>query len=122
VLTLPPSVRIRLAPGATDMRKQFDGLSAVVSQVLREDPLSGHVFVFCNRRRDLVKILFWDRSGFLLLAKRLEEGRFAWPARADAPALEATVRELMCVLEGIDLASVKTRKRMQRLPPRMIEN
>jgi transposase len=118
MLTLPPSVRIRLAPGATDMRKQFDGLAAAVRQVLCADPLSGHVFVFCNRRCDLVKILFWDRSGFLLLAKRLEEGRFAWPARSDAPVQETTVRELMCVLEGIDLSSVKTRKRMQRMPVR----
>ncbi len=63
-----------------------------------------------------MKILFWYRSGFLLLATRLEEGRFGWPARSDAPVQEATVRELMCVLEGIDLASVNTRKRMQRMP------
>jgi transposase len=118
VLTFPPAVRIRLAPGATDMRKQFDGLSAVVSLVLKADPLSGHVFVFCNRRRDLLKLIFWDRSGFWLLAKRLEEGRFAWPATAEGPSLETTVRELMCVLEGIDLATVKTRRRMERLPTR----
>lgn len=118
MLTLPPSVRIRLATGATDMRKQIDGLAAVAAQVLREDPMSGHVFVFCNRRRDYVKLLFWDRSGYLLLAKRLEEGTFAWPDSSDSPALEASVRELMCVLEGIDLSRARTRRRMERIPPR----
>ncbi len=118
MLTLPPSVRIRLATGATDMRKQIDGLAAVANQVLKEDALSGHVFVFCNRRRDYVKLLFWDRSGFWLLAKRLEEGTFAWPDSADSPAVEATVRDLMCVLEGIDLSSARTRRRMERLPAR----
>ncbi len=118
MLSFPPSVRIRLAAGATDMRKQFDGLAAVASHVLKEDVMSGHVFVFCNRRRDLIKILFWDRSGFWLLGKRLEEGTFAWPATADAPSLETTVRELMCVLEGIDLSTARTRKRMERIPAR----
>lgn len=118
MLSFPPSVRIRLATGATDMRKQFDGLAAIASQVLKEDPLSGHVFVFCNRRRDRVKLLFWDRSGYWLLAKRLEQGTFAWPASADSPSLESNVRELMCVLEGIDLATAKTRPRMDRGPRR----
>jgi transposase len=118
VLTFPPSVRIRLAAGATDMRKQIDGLAAVASQVLREDPLSGHVFVFCNRRRDYIKLLFWDRSGYWLLGKRLEEGTFAWPDSIDSPAVETTVRELMCVLEGIDLSSARTRRRLERLPAR----
>lgn len=118
MLTFPPSVRIRLATGATDMRKQFDGLAAVASCVLKEDVMSGHVFVFCNRRRDRIKLLFWDRSGFWLLAKRLEEGTFAWPSSADSPSLEATVRDLMCVLEGIDLAAAKTRRRMERMPAR----
>lgn len=117
MLNFPPSVRIRLATGPTDMRKQADGLAAVASTVLREDPLSGHVFVFCNRRRDRIKLLFWDRSGYWLLAKRLEEGTFAWPSSAKEPSLAATVRELMCVLEGIDLESVVSRRRMNRLPP-----
>lgn len=118
MLNFPPSVRIRLATGATDMRKQFDGLAGVASEVMREDPLSGHVFVFCNRRRDRIKLLFWDRSGYWLLAKRLEQGTFAWPQRTDAPSLETTVRELMCVLEGIDLSTARTRRRMERIPAR----
>lgn len=118
MLTFPPSVRIRLATGATDMRKQFDGLAAIASHVMKEDVMSGHVFVFCNRRRDRVKLLFWDRSGYWLLAKRLEEGTFAWPATSDAPSIEATVRELMCMLEGIELSTTKTRRRMERMPAR----
>ena len=85
------------------MRKQFDGLAALASHVLKCDVMSGHVFVFCNRRRDRIKLLFWDRSGFWLLAKRLEKGTFAWPQTADSPAHEATVRELMCILEGIEI-------------------
>lgn len=118
MLTLPPSVRIRLAVGPTDMRKQIDGLAAVASQVLGDDPMSGHVFVFCNRRRDHLKLLFWDRSGYWCLAKRLEVGTFSWPQVAQAPGVESTVRELMCVLEGIDLSCVRTRRRMTRLPNR----
>ena len=71
MLSLPTSVRIYLARGATDMRKSIDGLAAVTKEVLQHDPLSGHLFVFCNRRRDRIKILYWERSGFWLLHKRL---------------------------------------------------
>ena len=80
MLSLPTSVRIYLARGATDMRKSIDGLAAVTKQVLEHDPLSGHLFVFCNARRDRIKILYWERTGFWLLHKRLEQGTFAWPA------------------------------------------
>lgn len=118
MLTFPPAVRILLATGATDMRKQIDGLAALASNVLKADPLRGHVFVFCNRRRDYIKLLFWDRSGYWLLGKRLEEGTFAWPGAVDVPSAETSVRELMCVLEGIDLSRVRTRRRMERLPAR----
>lgn len=116
MLSFPPSVRIYLAAGATDMRKSFDGLSAAAQQVLELDPLSGHVFVFCNRRRDRIKILFWDRAGYWCLAKRLEEGTFAWPEPRAAARVELTTRELMCILEGIDLRDVRLRKRMNRRP------
>ena len=117
MLSFPASVRIYVAVGVTDMRKSFDGLCAATQNVLREDPFSGHVFCFCNRRRDRIKLLLWDRSGFWVFAKRLEQGTFAWPESGDAnEALQVTMKELMCVLEGIDLRDARMRKRMMRLP------
>ena len=71
MLSLPPSVKIFIARGVTDLRKSFDTLAALVCEVIDEDPQSGHLFVFLNRRRNRVKILWWDRSGYFLLAKRL---------------------------------------------------
>ena len=92
MLSLPTAVRVYLACGVTDMRKSIDGLSAVVQQQLREDPISGHLFVFCNRCRDRIKILYWDQSGYWLLHKRLEKGTFSWPPPPDddPPHLEMT--------------------------------
>jgi transposase len=115
VLSFPPSVRILLAAGATDMRKSFDGLAAATREVIRADPLSGHVFVFCNRRRDRIKLLVWDRSGFWVFAKRLEAGTFAWPLRGEVASVEMSTRDLMCLLEGIDISEVKLRRRMHRV-------
>lgn len=110
-------MRIFVALGVTDMRKSFDGLCAVTQEVLREDPFSGHVFCFCNRRRDRLKLLLWDRSGFWVFAKRLEQGTFAWPdGSGDTLSLLITMKELMCVLEGIDLRDARMRKRMKRVP------
>ena len=77
MLTLPASVRVFVARGPTDLRRSFDRLSAQVQEVLRQDPLSGHVFVFFNRQRNRVKLLVWERDGFWLLYKRLEAGTFA---------------------------------------------
>jgi transposase len=105
MLSLPPSVRIFVARGAVDLRKSFDSLAAVAKEVLRQDPLSGHLFVFMNRGRDRLKILYWDRSGFCLFYKRLEQGCFA-----AVDAEELGVRELMCLLEGIELSRTRTRK------------
>lgn len=116
MLSLPPSVRLFVARDATDMRKAFDGLAALVRDTMREDPLSGHLFVFLNRRKDRVKILWWDRSGFLLLAKRLEMGRFTLPRAADADTktLKLTSTELALVLDGIDLTGARRSKRFER--------
>ncbi len=107
---LPPSVRIFLAAGPADLRRSFDGLAAMAREVIREDPLSGHLFVFSNRRRDRVKVLFWDRSGFVLWYKRLEKGVFRFPS-AEAGSVEVEAAELMLLLEGIELAGSRRRER-----------
>jgi transposase len=98
--------------GATDMRKSVDGLSAVTRQVLEHDPVSGHLFVFCNGRRDRIKILYWERTGFWLLHKRLERGTFAWPVPADGNAkqIELASSDLAALLRGLDLRDAKRRR------------
>jgi transposase len=106
MLTLPASVRVF---GATDLRRSFDRLSAQVQEVLRQDPLSGHVFVFFNRQRNRVKLLVWERDGFWLLYKRLEAGTFAALERD-----EINARELYLLLEGIEV--VRERRRYTHLP------
>ena len=111
MLNLPPSVRLFVARGATDMRKSFDTLAALVTEVVDEDPQSGHLFLFVNRRRDRLKVLWWDRSGYCLLAKRLELGRFRVFDRAEGKrgAFELSASELALILEGIDLRGAKRR-------------
>ena len=110
MLMLPPAVRVFLATGPADLRRSFDGLAAMARDVVRQDPLSGHLFVFSNRRRDRVKVLFWDRSGFVLWYKRLEKGVFRFPS-AEAGSVEVEAAELMLLLEGIDLAGSRRRER-----------
>lgn len=96
-----------MAHGAVDLRRSFDRLSAMVTDLLKQDPYSGHVFVFFNRRRDRVKLLVWERGGFWLLYKRLEIGSFGEPARE-----EITARDLFLLLEGIEV--VRERVRYER--------
>ncbi|MCC6673449.1 MAG: IS66 family insertion sequence element accessory protein TnpB [Planctomycetes bacterium] len=112
MLTLPTAVRIYLARGCTDMRKSIDGLAALTTQCLELDPFSGHLFVFCNRRRDRIKILYWERSGFWLLHKRLEKGTFAWPLPADSEQrqIEMTTSDLAALLGGLDLRRATRRR------------
>lgn len=110
-MSLPPSVRVFVCTAPTDMRKSFDGLCALAQSVVQQDPFSGHLFVFLSRRRDRVKILYWDRSGFCLLYKRLEEGTFRMPERGEIGA-----RELVMVLEGLDATEVRERRWYQRPP------
>ncbi len=112
MLSLPPSIRIYLARGATDMRKQIDGLAAAVEHVLELDPFSGHLFGFCNRRRNRIKFLYWESSGFWLLHKRLEKGTFAWPVAADEghSPIRMTAAELAALLGGIDVRSAQRRR------------
>lgn len=108
MLTLPPSIRIYLARGATDMRKQIDTLAAMVEHVLEQDPFSGHLFGFCNRARNRVKFLYWESSGYWLLHKRLEKGRFSWPDGAST-AIELETTELHALLGGLDFTSARCR-------------
>jgi transposase len=98
---LPPNTRVWLVAGITDMRKGFDGLAAVVQTQLAAQPFSGHVFVFRGRRGDIVKLLWFDGQGLLLLAKRLERGRFIWP-QAQEGRVVLTPAQLSMLLEGID--------------------
>lgn len=113
MLSLPPSVRVFLCTVPTDMRRSFDKLAAQARELLKQDPLSGHLFVFRNRSGDRVKILFWDRTGYWILYKRLEEGRFHFPVN-EAGQVEVVSTDLMLLLEGIDLAGARRRRRYER--------
>jgi len=116
MLSLPPSVRILLAREAADMRKGFDGLAQLVKDVLEEDPLSGHLFVFRNRKGDRLKILYWAGDGFAIWYRRLEKGTFRFPSPNEAQATSITVKagDLLMLLQGIDLRAVKRRPRYAR--------
>lgn len=99
------ATRVYLAAGATDMRKGFDGLYGMVRDRLRIDPLSGHLFVFCNGRRNRLKVLYWDGSGLWLCSKRLEKGRFSWPAQGDDQGrVRMSSEELTLLVGGIELS------------------
>ena len=104
------ATRIYLAAGSTDMRKSFDGLYGLVRDRLLCDPLSGHIFLFANARRNRLKLLFWDGSGLWVCAKRLEKGRFRWPS-AEGPESKVILshEELMLLIGGIDLTQTKPR-------------
>jgi len=118
VFAISTHTRIYLARNPTDMRKSFRGLIALTEAVLRQQPDSGHLFVFVNRRRDLLKVLSWDGSGFCIWYKRLERGSFQVPAAAtgEPPGLELSAVQLSLMLQGIDLTSARQRLRFQRSP------
>ena len=115
MLSLTPATRIFLVAGFTDMRKSFNGLTAIVQNELRSDPLSGHLFVFTNRSRNRIKVLYWDRTGLWVCAKRLEKGTFAWPTGGET-AVELTAAELALILGGIDLRDTRKRRWYERAP------
>ena len=110
MLSLPATLRIFLAVEPADMRKGFDGLSQLVREKIAQDPLSGHLYVFRNRRRDRVKILYWDRDGLALWYKRLEKGTFGFPEAVDG-RVEVTPAEMAAILEGIDLRGARRQSR-----------
>jgi transposase len=114
VLTLSPAVRIYLATGATDLRRSIDGLAALVRERFDLDPLSGHLFLFRNRRGDRLKILAWDHGGFWVLYKRLERGTFAWPAEDEGDPVTMRSGDLVLLLSGIDLAHTRRRRWYER--------
>lgn len=101
MIPVPTGVRVWLATGHTDLRRGFDGLALIVQEALRRDPHSGHLFVFRGKRGDLIKILWHDGQGMCLFAKRLERGRFIWPATVGG-AVTITAAQLGYLLEGID--------------------
>jgi transposase len=96
--------RVFLAAGSTDMRKSINGLSILVEQALDLDPFAGDLFVFCNRRRNMIKILYWDKNGFALWHKRLEKHRFLWPTRPERVVSLGT-KELEWLLAGLDYSN-----------------
>ena len=104
--------QVFLAAGITDMRKSINGLSILVEEVLMQNPLSSHLFVFCNRQQDKLKILYWHNNGFWLFYRRLEKQRFIWPEHPQKTAVEITSRELLWLLEGLDINRVNAHKRL----------
>ena len=101
MIPVPASTRVWLAAGVTDMRKGFNGLSALAQDVLKQDPFSGHLFVFRGRRGDLLKVIWFDGQGACLFSKRLEKGRFVWPS-ATTGKVTLIPAQLSMLLEGID--------------------
>ena len=101
MIGVPTNTRVWIAAGHTDMRKGFDGLAALVQTALAANPFCGHVFVFRGRRGDILKVLWFDGQGLLLLSKRLERGRFVWP-QATSGSVSLTPAQLSMLLEGID--------------------
>lgn len=118
MLTLPSSVRIFVAAEPVDLRRGFDGLAAATRAIILRDPLSGHVFAFLNRRRNRIKLLVWDRTGLVLIYKRLERGTFRIPFEPAAGGrhVELDSGDLGLMLEGIDLRDVRRQRRWRRLP------
>jgi transposase len=115
MLTLPPAVKIFLYARPLDMRSGFGRLSMLAEQFMQQDPYSGHLFVFFNKYGDKCKMLFWDRSGFVIWYKRLEAGTFEkLPCPAHSFSLEIDAAKLSWILEGIDLFKTRQRPRYQR--------
>lgn len=116
MFTVPQQVKIYVALQPADMRRGFDGLSGLVKETLQQDPLSGHLFLFRNRRRDRLKILYWDDDGYALFYKRLARGTFEFPAPTDSQSTSVEIRasELSMLLDGIELKGRRRRPRFER--------
>ena len=115
MLRLPASVRIFLCLEPADMRRSFDGLSGMVRSILEQSPTCGHLFVFRNRRRDRLKVLWWDRDGLAIFYKRLERGTFQMLTTTnDAEGIELDYSQLVNLLDGLDLRTGRRRNRYHR--------
>ena len=116
MIALPPHIRVFLYRLPTDMRKSFNGLVALTESVLKQDPLSGSLFVFLNRRRDRIKILYWGQTGFCIWYQQLQRGTYQLPtedALKELETIEVTRPQLSLILDGIDLSSARQRMRFQ---------
>lgn len=113
MLNLLPSADIYLVAGVTDMRKSYNGLSAIVENELKKSVTDGQVFCFCNRRKNRIKLLWFDSSGLWVAAKRLEGGTFAWP-KVGTRSVELSANELTLLLGGIDLRQARPRRWYRR--------
>ena len=114
MIMLPSAVRIFLCTRAIDLRKSFDGLTGLVQECFGQDPLTGHLFLFLNRRRDRLKILYFDRDGLAIWYKRLEVGSFQMPQAVGSDGVELQPAQLAMLLSGIDLHTARQRKRFRR--------
>ena len=123
MIALPPQIRVFLYRLPTDMRKSFNGLVALTESALKQDPLSGSFFVFVNRRRDRIKILYWGQTGFCIWYQQLQKGTYQLPAAdllAELETIEVTRSQLSLILDGIDLSSARQRMRFQ-LPKELLD-
>ena len=111
MLSALPGVKVYLAMGITDMRKAINGLSILVEDQMELDPFTGHLFGFCNRKRDIIKILYWDRNGFCLWQKRLEKDRFRWP-ESEEDIMGIGNRELSWLVDGLSIAQHEAHERL----------
>ena len=114
MLSVSPATRVFVALAPVDMRKSFNGLYTYAQEVLQQSPTSGHLFVFTNKLRNRLKILFWDGSGLWVCAKRLEKGTFAWPKERTRRRIELCADDLMLVLSGLDPSDFKRRDWYER--------
>ena len=113
MLQITPQMKILVAVDPADFRKGIDGLVQLCKESLRQDPFAGTVFVFCNRRRDAVKILYWERSGFCLWHKKLEQERFKWPRHLDGEVVVLSGQQLNWLLDGYDIRHLQPHKKLK---------
>ncbi len=112
MISFPSAVKVYLCKQVTDMRRSFDGLAMMVQNIVKQDPLSGHMFVFRNKRGNMMKLLYWDNDGYAIWYKRLEKGKFSWPSNIqEGMAIDS--RDFAMILEGVKLSRTAKEKRFR---------